>query len=69
MDESYGRDVAASEGVPTRGTAYLVLKLAKQGEIDAGEGRSTIDAMIEAGWYCSPGVYTKIARKLEWVSD
>lgn len=69
MDETYGRDVAASEGIATRGTAYLVLKLAKQEVIDAEEARSVIDAMIEAGWYCSPGVYTKIRRKLEESGD
>ena len=69
MDETYGRDVAASEGIPTRGTAYLVLKLAKQEAIDVEDARSLIDAMIDAGWYCSPGVYTKIVRTLEAVSD
>lgn len=65
IDETYGRDVAASEGIRTRGTAYLVLKLAKQGVIGVEDARSVIDGMIEAGWYCSPGVYTKIVRRLE----
>jgi len=65
MDEAYGRDVAAVEGIATRGTAYLVLKLAKRGTIDVDDARTTIDAMLEAGWYCTPDVYAKIVRTLE----
>jgi len=68
MDETYGRDVAAAEGITTRGTAYLVLKLAKQGVIGVDDARTTIDAMIDEGWYCAPAVYTKIVRKLEGFS-
>lgn len=69
MDETYGRDVAATEGIPTRGTAYLVLKLAKRGAIDAEEARGVIDAMIDEGWYCAPDVYTRIVQKLESFSE
>jgi predicted nucleic acid-binding protein len=69
MDETYGRDVAATEGITTRGTAYIVLKTAKQGAIDAEKARSVIDAMIDEGWYCAPDVYTKIVRKLESFSQ
>lgn len=65
MDETYGRDVAAAEGIPTRGTAFLVLKLIKQGAVSADDARTVIDAMIDEGWYCAPDVYTKIVRKLE----
>lgn len=65
MDETYGRDVAAAEGITTRGTAYLVLKLATRGEIDVDEARSVIDAMIDEGWYCAPGVYAKLVQRLE----
>lgn len=65
MDETYGRDVAAVEGITTRGTAYLVLKLTKQGAISVDDARSVIDAMIDEGWYCAPDVYTKIIRKLD----
>ena len=69
MDETYGRDVAATEGITTRGTAYLVLRLAKQGAIDVDEARTAIDAMIEAGWYCAPDVYARIVQTLESLGD
>jgi len=65
MDEQYGRDVAASEGITTRGTAYLVLTLAKDGALDVDEARDVIDEMIDAGWYCAPDLYSKIVQRLE----
>ena len=69
MDETYGRDVAAAEGITTRGTAYLVLKLASEGTIGVDEARSVIDAMVEEGWYCAPDIYAKIVRKLDSMTD
>ena len=69
MDERYGRDVAAAEGITTRGTAYLVLKLAKEDSISVDEARTVIDAMIESGWYCAPDVYAKMVQKLESFSE
>ena len=68
MDETYGRDVAAAEGITTRGTAYLILKLAKQDAIDVDDARTVIDTMIDEGWYCAPDVYTKIIQKLDTLS-
>ncbi|ELY92010.1 DUF3368 domain-containing protein [Natrinema altunense] len=68
MDETYGRDVAAAEGITTRGTAYLILKLAKQDAIDVDDARTVIDTMIDEGWYCAPDVYTKIIQKLDALS-
>ena len=65
MDEAYGRDVAATEGIPTRGTAFLVLSLANEGVLTPGEARSTVDEMIDEGWYCAPDLYAKLVRKLE----
>jgi predicted nucleic acid-binding protein len=47
MDETYGRDVATTEGITTRGTAFLVLKCTKQGAISSDDARTTIDAMID----------------------
>lgn len=64
IDETYGRNVADVEGVTTRGTAYLVLKLAKEGQIKVNEARSAIDSMVEAGWYCSPADYSRIVQTL-----
>ena len=69
MDETYGRDVAAAEGITTRGTAYLVLKLASEGTISVDDARTVIDAMINEGWYCAPDVYAKIVRKLDSLAD
>lgn len=65
MDETYGRDVAATEGIPTRGTAFLVLRLVKREVLRSDEARETIDAMLDAGWYCAPDVYAAILRKLD----
>jgi predicted nucleic acid-binding protein len=69
MDETYGRDVAAAEGITTRGTAYLVLKLASEGALSVDDARTVIDAMIDEGWYCAPDVYAKIIQKLESLAD
>ena len=69
MDETYGRDVAAAEGITTRGTAYLVLKLASEGAISVDDARTVIDAMIDEGWYCAPDVYAKIVQKLDSLAD
>lgn len=65
MDERYGRTVADTEGVPTRGTAYLVVSLVRSGELAPDEARATIDAMLDAGWYCSPDLYARISRKID----
>ena len=69
MDETYGRDVAAAEGITTRGTAYLVLKLASEGTLSVDDARTVIDAMIDQGWYCAPDVYAKIIQKLDSLAD
>lgn len=69
MDETYGRDVAATEGIETRGTAFLVLLLAKQGVIDPETAREAIDAMLDAGWYCAPDVYAKILTNLDRIVE
>ena len=68
MDERYGRDVADAEAIETRGTAYLVLRLLKADAIGVGDARETIDAMVDAGWYCSPDLYATILRKIDEVS-
>ena len=65
MDEGHGRDIADVEGIETRGTVYLLLSLAKRGDIPAEEARETVEAILDAGWHCSPNLYAKILRKLE----
>lgn len=67
MDESYGRDVAAAEGIDTRGTAYLVSSSARRGVVDPERAREIIDAMVDTGWCCAPDTYAKIVRKSEAV--
>jgi predicted nucleic acid-binding protein len=69
MDETYSRDVATAEGITTRGTAYLVLKLASEGTVSADAARTVIDAMIDEGWHCAPDVYAKIVQKLDSLAD
>jgi predicted nucleic acid-binding protein len=69
MDETYGRDVAAAEGITTRGTAYLVLTLTSDGALSVDDARTVIDEMIDKGWYCAPDVYAKIIQKLESLAD
>jgi predicted nucleic acid-binding protein len=69
MDETYGRDVASTEGITTRGTAYLVLNLVSQNVISVENARTVIDEMIEKGWYCSPSMYANIVQKLDSLSE
>lgn len=69
MDETYGRDVASTEGVETRGTAYLVLLLAKRDVIEPETARESIDSMMDAGWYCAPDVYAKILAKIDGLAE
>jgi predicted nucleic acid-binding protein len=64
MDEQYGRTVADTEGIPTRGTAYVVLRAQKAGQLTATAARTTIDELIDAGWYCEPDLYSDVRRKI-----
>lgn len=68
MDETYGRDVAAAEEIPTRGTAYLVLWLLRADRIDGSEASEIIDAMLDEGWYCAPDLYKSLQRKIDELS-
>jgi len=65
MDETYGQDVAASEGITTRGTAYIVLRLTAEGEIEPDDARDVIDAILSAGWYCAPDIYATILGAID----
>jgi predicted nucleic acid-binding protein len=65
MDEAYGRDVAAVEGIGTRGTAYLLVLLVRRSAITPGTARETLDGMLDAGWYCSPDLFATLVGKLE----
>lgn len=65
MDERAGRDAADAEGITTRGTAYLVLERRDDDALSAEEARKTIDAMVDAGWYCSTALYGTILERIE----
>jgi len=65
MDEQYGRTVADTEGIPTRGTAFVVLTAQKQGLLDASEARMAIDGLLDAGWYCAPDLYAQIQQRIK----
>lgn len=65
MDESYGRSIADTEDVKTRGTAYLVLSLVERGALSSREGRAVIDDLVDAGWYCSTNLYRQVVSRLE----
>lgn len=69
MDEKYGRTVAETEGIETRGTAYLVLSRVREGRLEPEEACETIDAMVDSGWHCSTDLYAKILRKLDALAD
>lgn len=68
MDEQYGRDVADTEGISTRGTAYLVLLLLRADHLDGDDAADIVDEMLDAGWYCSPKLYKSIQRKIDELS-
>jgi predicted nucleic acid-binding protein len=68
MDDGYGRDIADVEGIETRGTAYLVLSLVRDDELEADDARETLEAMLDAGWHCSPSLYSKLLSKLEEIA-
>ena len=65
MDESAERSAAEVEDIETRGSAYVVLSAVQRGMLTPKRGRETIDAMIDAGWYVAPDLYTTLVRKLE----
>ena len=37
--------------------------------IDAASSRKVIDAMLDAGWYCSPDTYATILGKLDGLAE
>jgi len=65
MDEAYGRSVADTEGIQTRGTAYVVLHAQRSGRIGPVESRAAIDDLLDVGWYCAPDLYARILEKIE----
>lgn len=65
MDETFGRSVADTEGVETRGTAFLVVSQVADGPLSATEGKAIVDDIVEAGWYCSTDLYRKVIARLD----
>ena len=65
MGARYGRAVASAVGLPTRGTAFLVINTMREEPMTREAARSTIDAMVDAGWFVPPSVYTKIVESMD----
>lgn len=65
LDERYGRGIARSEGIDHGGTLFVLLELVMAGAMTPDGMRETVDAMIEAGWYCSTKLYAEILRTIE----
>ena len=68
MDEAYGRRIAESEDIETRGTAYIVLKLQKLDILTDEESKELIDELVDQGWYCSTSLYKDILNKIEEIN-
>lgn len=62
MDERYGRATADTEGIETSGTAAILGEAIRAGQLTGEEAIDILDAMIDAGWYCSTDLYTRIVR-------
>ena len=69
MDEQYGRSVAETEGIETRGTAFVVLNALAEEDLTAPAARETVDEMVDAGWYCSPDLYRQILAKIDELAE
>lgn len=65
LDETYGRRLAEVEGLEHGGTIYLLLRLVEQDALTPTEMRETVDALIDAGWYCSTRLYARILRSID----
>lgn len=64
VDEGYGRATADTEGVETSGTAAILGEAVRDGRLTGADAIDVLDAMIDAGWYCSPELYTRIVGEL-----
>jgi predicted nucleic acid-binding protein len=62
IDEDKARTIADVNGIPNRGTAYLLFRLRKLGLLTRGEVKGKVDEMIKLGWRCSTEVYAEIVK-------
>lgn len=69
VDEEYARTIADVENISNRGTIYLLFRLLQEGIIRKEEAKETLDAIIEAGWYCSTDLYSQIVTELDQFDD
>lgn len=65
LDERYGRRIARAEGIDHGGTLSILIELVKTDALTPEGMRNAVDAMIEAGWYCSTKLYAEILRTIE----
>lgn len=69
MDDRYARATAETEGVETIGTIAVVLNAVKKEALDPEEAIELLDGIIDAGWYCSTDLYTRIVKKIQSIAD
>jgi|TARA_Y100000310_G_scaffold302329_1_gene339546 predicted nucleic acid-binding protein len=64
IDEEVGRKIAEVIGVDTLGSVGVLFTLLRNKKISKLELKESIESMIEAGWFCSTYLYTKILKEL-----
>jgi|SRR3989338_5594007 len=64
-DDQKLRNLASIEKVDNVGSVFLLFLLLKNKIITKTGLKSTVDKMIDCGWYCSTDFYTMIINKLE----
>lgn len=69
MDDQYGRATAETEGVDTIGTVAILGAAVRHGRFSGEEAVEVVDDMIDAGWYCSTDLYTRIVRRLRALDE
>ena len=66
IDDEKARNVADLKNIPNHGTAYLLLKLEKTGNLSKEKARKILDKMIKEGWRCSTEIYAEILKALDF---
>jgi predicted nucleic acid-binding protein len=69
MDERYGRATAETEGIETKGTVAILGAAVRTGHLTGQEAVEIVDEMIDAGWYCSTDLYTRIVGRLRELDE
>ncbi|MFH2109651.1 MAG: DUF3368 domain-containing protein [Candidatus Bathyarchaeota archaeon] len=65
MDESSGRALAEALGIEARGTIYVVLRALRQGLMDRGEAKETMNRMVEKGMRVDPRLLSRVLKEID----